>query len=75
MRIEGGKMFCYHAWLPWSKVLVTHNGGHKQQWRNCRKCNIAQFRTLRWDEQTEVSAINEALDEVKGAESAPPGTD
>lgn len=54
-----------HKWLAWSNPITTYNTGRKQQWRVCKICNKAQFRTLGWDEQTSVNAVNGALQPTK----------
>lgn len=62
-------MFHFHKWLPWSRPIGTYSGGKKQQWRVCSTCNKAQFRTLRWDEQSGIKDINAAIDEMKALAS------
>lgn len=59
--IEG----CSHKYSKWSDPVQTYNGGYKQQWRACIHCNKAQFRTLLWDKQTSIVAIQNALDRIK----------
>lgn len=58
-------MFCFHKWLPWGNLIDTGNGGHKQQWRVCSKCNKSQFRTLKWDEQCSVKDANDSILKTK----------
>lgn len=58
-------MFHIHTWLPWSKPIATYKGGHKQQWRVCKDCNKAQFRTLQYDEQASIEDVNAAINETK----------
>lgn len=58
-------LFCIHKWSKWSNPIGTSNGGKKQQWRVCEHCNKAKFRTLRWDEQTILSAIIGAIRSIK----------
>lgn len=60
-------MICFHKWLPWSKLLRSYHGSHKQQWRVCAKCNTAQVKRLPDDDQVEVDAANAAIDETKAA--------
>lgn len=55
----------FHKWSAWSNPVPTYNGGHKQQWRVCTTCNYAKFRTLKWDHQTSVKNILDAVAEVK----------
>lgn len=55
------KLFCIHKWSKWSNPIDTYNSGKKQQWRVCEHCNKATFRTLRWDEQTTLTAIIDAI--------------
>lgn len=52
-----------HDWSHWSLPLTTYNG-RKQQWRVCKVCNKASFRTLRWDQQTSLELVRRALVQV-----------
>ena len=45
----------------WGEPVGTYNNGHKQQWRACVVCNKAQFRTLRWDNQTTLTSVLHSL--------------
>lgn len=57
--------FCFHKWLPWSDPIQSGNSGHKQQWRVCKHCNKAQFRTLFWDKQSSIQAVIAALNKTR----------
>lgn len=54
-----------HEWLPWSDPIPTYNAGKKQQWRVCKVCNKAKFRTLSWDQQVNPQLILQALGKTK----------
>lgn len=58
--------FCWHKYGKWSDPIQTHNSGHKQQWRVCQHCNKAQFRTLRWDTQSYLRDVLDALKTARG---------
>lgn len=47
---------CWHKWSNWSDPVMTR-GLYKQQWRCCKKCNKADFTTLRLDD----SALHHVL--------------
>lgn len=49
-----------HAYTAWSDPIETQSG-HTQQWRCCKECNKAQFRTLRWHGQTSLINILAAI--------------
>jgi hypothetical protein len=53
--------FHFHDWNKWSDPIPTFDSGRKQQWKTCKVCNKAKFRTLWWDSQSSVSNILEAL--------------
>lgn len=57
---------CFHKWSRWSDPVQTYNHGHKQQWRVCEHCNKAQFRTLRWDNQTMLTSVLDAIKSLQG---------
>lgn len=57
--------FHFHTYGKWSDPIPTSNSGHKQQWRVCTKCNKAQFRTLCWDEQVNLTSVLSAIATVK----------
>lgn len=54
-------MIHFHKWSKWSLPFTTRNSGHKQQWRFCETCGKTSFRTHRWDFQTSIHTIREAL--------------
>lgn len=58
-------MFIRHDYTPWSDPLETYDG-RTQQWRCCKDCNKAQFRTLRWHGQTALPAILGAIRRIPG---------
>jgi len=53
-----------HKYTKWSEVIETYSNGHKQQWRVCKICNKADFRTLGWDKQTEIQKVVKAINEI-----------
>ena len=57
--------FLIHNWTKWSRLTPTYNSGHKQQWRECKDCGKASFRTLRWDTQSNCKAVNDVLAELE----------
>lgn len=61
----------WHQWTQWSDPVQT-GAAYKQQWRVCTHCNKAQFRTLRWDHQTSLHSVLEAIRAVRarGAKEA-----
>ncbi len=62
------KTECGHVWTKWGTLIPTYNTGHKQQWRECVTCGLADFRTLEWDHQSEVSKANESLEHARKAQ-------
>lgn len=61
--------YCWHDWGKWSRPMATYNTGHKAQWRECKKCGLAKFRTLWWDKQVDAPQIGSYID---AALEAPP---
>ena len=53
--------FHFHDWNKWSDPISTSYHNRKQQWKTCKVCNKATFRTLWFDEGSCVSNILEAL--------------
>lgn len=53
-------------WSRWSAPVSTYNSGKKQQWRSCCICGRADFRTIRWDEMTDLNAVKSAIALARG---------
>lgn len=60
---------CFHEWTVWSDPIVSFTG-RKQQWRCCTKCNKANFRSLRWDNQSDIKQVIEKLNAVRENENS-----
>lgn len=61
--------FCFHKYGQWSRLVSGYNG-EKTQFRECRKCGKAEFRSLGYCQGTTVHEANEALMHVALAEEA-----
>jgi hypothetical protein len=58
-------MICIHKWMRWSDPIKTYES-NKQQWRVCKNCNKAEFRTLAYDKQPSISDVIEAVKQSRG---------
>ena len=52
-----------HNYSVWSPPLQTYSG-HVQQWRICKICHKTDFRTHRWHNQTSITLIQKAIQEL-----------
>ena len=63
-------MHC-HKWSKWSRPMDPYTG-KKVQWRECTVCGKAQHRCLGYDQQCDVTTINERLESVNPTVEASP---
>lgn len=57
-------MHLFHNWSKWSDPIKVYSG-NKQQWRVCKTCNKASFKTLPWDNLPDIDNILGAIREVQ----------